>query len=546
MSGEAQDKAAPDSAGRNIYLTPNYIDSSDAELQIHLQAVIDAIPEVMMVIDREYRIVMANRAARELAGGRDPVAECMTCHALSHHDEQPCSGLKDPCPLQQVIATGKPAAVTHLHFDAEGRERFVRVNAAPILDKTGEVKHIIEAHRDITERKRAAALLKKERDFVTAVLNTASALVVVLDTSGRIVKFNRACEETTGYTLEEVEGKPIWDLFIVPEEIESVRITFEHLRGGELPSEHENYWLTKAGVRRLIAWSNTALYDEEGKVEYVVGTGIDVTQRKRTEEELKALNETLENRVASRTRRLEVKAAQLRALAAELTQAEQRERQRLAEILHDHLQQLLVGAKFGLDSLKQRLDGDERLCQPLDHIEEAIDQALTASRSLTVELNPPALQHGSLVALLRWLASWMKEKHGLAIELDADGEDDRTDDEVRVLLFQAVRELLFNVVKHAKVDQAEVQVLTREKARIWIIVTDNGVGFDPEKLQGPTGIQTGLGLFSIAERLELLGGQLKIDSAPGQGTCMTLWVPATRPEKTAPGPDDAQEEYRDP
>jgi PAS domain S-box-containing protein len=497
--------------------------------------VIDAIPDVMMVIDRDFRILLANRSARELAGGKDPVTNAMTCHTLSHHSDQPCSGLEEPCPLLQVLETGKPAAVTHIHYDAQGRERFVRVNAAPIFDEAGEVIQIIEAHRDITERKRAEVLLKKERDFVTAVLDTAGALVVVLDNCGRIVKFNRACEKTTGYTIEEVQGKPIWDLFLVPEEIDSVREAFEHLSSGKFPQDHENFWLTRDGERRLIAWSNTALLDEEGQTEYVVATGIDVTERKKTEEELKALNETLENRVASRTRTLEVKAAQLRALAAELTQAEQRERQRLAEILHDHLQQSLVGAKFGLESLIQRFGGDDRLCRTLTHIEDAIDQALNASRSLTVELNPPALQHGSLVTLLRWLASWMKEKHGLVIDLDADGELDRTDDEVRVLLFQAVRELLFNVVKHAKVNQAEVQVLTREKDRIWIVVTDDGVGFDPAKLQGPSGIRTGLGLFSIAERLELLGGQLKIDSAPGKGTCMTLCVPAIKQEATRNG-----------
>ncbi len=123
----------------------------------------------------------------------------------------------------------------------------------------------------------------KERDFNSAVLSTASALVIVLDRQGRIVRFNRACEKLTGYLFTEVEGNRFWDLFLYPTEIDQVKVVFENLKSGNFPNEHENYWLTKNGDARLIKWSNTALVGTEGSVEYVIGTGIDITDTRAAE-----------------------------------------------------------------------------------------------------------------------------------------------------------------------------------------------------------------------------------------------------------------------
>ena len=94
-----------------------------------------------------------------------------------------------------------------------------------------------------------------ERDFVSAVLSTVGALVIVLDREGRVVRFNRACEQTTGYSFKDVEGKHFWELLLVPEEIESVKDIFDDLRGGQFPNEHENYWVANDGTRRWISWS---------------------------------------------------------------------------------------------------------------------------------------------------------------------------------------------------------------------------------------------------------------------------------------------------
>ncbi|MCC5633118.1 response regulator [Nostoc sphaeroides CHAB 2801] len=150
-------------------------------------------------------------------------------------------------------------------------------------------------YREGEERKSTQETLKQERNFISAVLDTTSALVIVLDPKGQIVRFNQACEQTTGYSFDEVKGRHFWNLFLLPEEMEPVKAVFKELRFGEGPNEYENYWVTKDGSRRLIAWTNTTLQDYEGCVEYIVSTGIDISDvyeelrlRKRTEQHLKA------------------------------------------------------------------------------------------------------------------------------------------------------------------------------------------------------------------------------------------------------------------
>ncbi|MEH1869618.1 MAG: GAF domain-containing protein [Nostoc sp.] len=143
-------------------------------------------------------------------------------------------------------------------------------------------------YHEVTERKRAEESLNQERNFISAVLHTASALVIVLDSQGRIVRFNQACEQITGYSFDEVRGRYIWNLLLIPEEVESVKAVFEELLTGRGFLEYENHWVMKDGSRRLIAWSNTFLKDYEGAVEYIVSTGTDITDSKRVQQHLTA------------------------------------------------------------------------------------------------------------------------------------------------------------------------------------------------------------------------------------------------------------------
>ena len=135
-----------------------------------LQTVIDAIPDTMLVIGRDYRVLLANCAAREMVGGIDPTV-CLTCHQLSHHPDLPCEGQNETCQQCQVIATKAPMTVIHTHYDAKGKEVFVEVNAAPVLDDAGDVVHIIEVCRDITERRQAENALEQEHNLLRTLID---------------------------------------------------------------------------------------------------------------------------------------------------------------------------------------------------------------------------------------------------------------------------------------------------------------------------------------------------------------------------------------
>jgi PAS domain S-box-containing protein len=148
-------------------------------------------------------------------------------------------------------------------------------------------------YSDLAGRKQAQAELPQERDFGNAVFETVSAIVVVLDRQGRIVRFNRACEQLTGYAFAEVEGKVFWELFVPPDKVEGVKAIFGRLLAGEYPEQHESYWITKDGQQRLISWSNTVLLGEQGTPEYVIGTGQDISERESSEAALRESNNVL-------------------------------------------------------------------------------------------------------------------------------------------------------------------------------------------------------------------------------------------------------------
>ena len=247
------------------------------------------------------------------------------------------------------------------------------------------------------------------------------------------------------------------------------------------------------------------------------------------------LNHALEKQVQQRTTEAEARAHQLRSLAFALADAESRERKRLAHLLHDHFQQLVSAAKLKT-GLVRRAATDEKFITTLKRAEELLEEALDASRTLATELSPPVLSDGGLIPALQWLARKMETDYNLRIALDCDPAAEPESEQVRTLLFECTRELLFNVVKHAKTNQASLTLKIPSPGLLSLTVADSGKGFETPARGAARKNESSFGLFSIRERLGFLGGLLYIRSAAGQGAAVEMSVPvgaATRPVATA-------------
>ncbi len=253
------------------------------------------------------------------------------------------------------------------------------------------------------------------------------------------------------------------------------------------------------------------IHDEEGEVYRVAGIAIDVTRRKQDERALARARDEIE----------ELRRRQVESLTSELLLAEENERRRLARELHDGMNQLITLALLKLAQLRDLTDGPAR--ELAEEIEAVVDQAGQSTRSLTYQLSPPILHDLGFEPALQWLVEDVQQNHGLDVELDEGDETSPLDERVRILLFRAVRELLLNVATHSGAGTAFVR-LRHGPEELEISVEDDGDAFDPAELG-----RRGIGLFSIRERLNHLGGVMRIESRSGGGTRITLIAPIQIP-----------------
>lgn len=303
-----------------------------------------------------------------------------------------------------------------------------------------------------------------------------------------------------------------------------------------------------SGEIRIVHEKCQHFRDASGRIVRSIGMVHDITQRKQMEADLRRLNDQLEEEVQAQTEELkdtidrlekemtrrvlaegdlrersqmlEQRAHQLQKLTLELSQAEDRERKRLAEILHDDLQQQLAAAKFHLSLLSRRIPQDPATQRTVDQLDQILKDAVEKSRSLSHELSPAVLYQNDLGESFEWLARQLKAKHGLAVYVESRGRINPSSEPLKIFLYKAAQEILFNVVKHSRVKEARLRV-QRMHSRVWLTISDQGQGFDPRSL-GKTG---GFGLLSIRERIELLGGRMKIRSAPGRGSTFLIAMP---------------------
>jgi len=228
--------------------------------------------------------------------------------------------------------------------------------------------------------------------------------------------------------------------------------------------------------------------------------------------------------------------SQLKSLASKLVQTEERERRRIAMALHDSIGQELVIAKLMLESSRESVSNSDVLTS-LNKVCEIIGWVIEDTHLLTFELSDPILHElGLTAAVERYLCEEIEQKNGIQFELHCDEPFNNLNEDIRTALFRNVRELLLNVVRHAKADNVKVRI-SRSDARIHVSVEDDGVGFNPAELAPTPLTKAGFGLFSCRELLEQLGGHLEIESEPGRGSKITLIVPMI--PKATPNPPKA-------
>ena len=299
---------------------------------------------------------------------------------------------------------------------------------------------------------------------------------------------------------------------------EAVRHALEkqQLRAQFEESQHNLEVLNQELEQRIVE-RTTALEVANGRL------AGELSERREIEEQLRQLTGSLEERVRERTQQLSNSYTRLRALATDLTIAEQTERRRLATELHDYLAQILVVARMKVAQLMGQ-DHNPEAQQTLQSVDQLLHQSLDYTRSLVSELTPQALYESGLGAAIQWLADQMRRQQVLHVETAVDAVDLALPETDAVLLFHSIRELLFNILKHGKTNRASVSMQHAQNV-LCITVSDQGCGFDVARLSDDHSNR--FGLLSIRERMTALGGRFDLQSAPGKGTMASLYLPVT-------------------
>ena len=361
--------------------------------------------------------------------------------------------------------------------------------------ENGEALGISILVTDLSERKKAEEVLQKSESLFRLIATNSPDVIFSQD---RDLRYTWIVNPTSPLSAEQMVGKTDWDFLPAEQARHLTELKRGILKKGI--SVREELLLSPNGTSRWFDAIYQPIYDQTQQIVGIVCYARDITERVRAEEKI-------------------------RSLASKLSLAEQEERQRISQILHDDLQQRLFALKAQL-SVLNRINWKDQLPPgvyfDLDEIQASLSEAIAVTRNLSVDLSPVILQGKGLTDAMNWLASRMLEQHGLQVELEAKENFEGLDDNMRILLFQSVNELLFNVVKHAGTSRAKV-TLQRDEQYGRITVSDAGKGFDVKRVMSAS--NTAHGLLVIQERLGLIGYNMEIISEPGKGAQITIKAP---------------------
>ena len=412
----------------------------------------------------------------------------------------------------------------------DGRLFDVSITVSPLTDQNGNVIGASKIARDISGQKRAQRALHESEQRWRVTLESIGDAVVATDASAVVTFVNAVAARILGRPAADIVGRPLADSFkIVHQEMRTpadcpVGLVLREGKAAGLANH--TVLMRPDGTEVPIDDSAAPIRDSEERLIGVVLVFRDVSERKLSQIQLERWNVELEDRVRARTTDLVNSQERLRALASQLNLTEQRERRRLAADLHDYLAQLLALIRIKLGQTLQRLPdqlGEGR--SSLTEIDDLLLQCLQYARTLMAQLSPSVLQDLGLIPALHWLAEQMAQQ-GLKVDVKVLTQEKPSFDEHQSdLLFQAVRELLTNILKHAGASAASVTIQKQDRDTWLLTVQDGGLGFNIDQVHyEPSGEH--FGLFSIQERMEAMSGWCRIDSMPGQGTTVELGLTA--------------------
>lgn len=471
------------------------------ESEANFRTFFEAIGDMIVIASPDGKIMCSNQALIHKLGYS--AAELARMHVLDLH---PASqrrvaeeifaamfrGEKVTCPLPLIDRNGTLVPV-------ETRVWFGQWNGS---------KCMFALCKDLSAEQEA------QQRFECLFRNNPALMALSILPEQTFMDVNDAFIKVLGYSKNDVVGKTVAELGLFPNPEQQSLVAEQLLANGRI-TDVELKVRSKDGATFDGLFSGEVICNQGHR--YFLVVMIDVTARKQLEaaEEIRRRNTELESRVRQRT-------ATIRKLATELTLAEQRERSRLSNILHEELQQLIVGARYLLQNAQESMPKEER--KQIGRVDRILSETVLVVRNLAVEISPPILRDEGLAATLKWLGIWMKENHGLTVKVSVAPDLPPLSEELSIILYQAVRELLFNVFKHAQVKAARV-TMKGMNDHLTIVVSDKGVGFAPARPQPCASSSGKLGLASMRERLSLLDGLLEIDSSPNQGSRISLRVP---------------------
>ncbi|MFH1144316.1 MAG: PAS domain-containing protein [Candidatus Eisenbacteria bacterium] len=495
-----------DPDGRLVYVSP----SCERVTGYHPQAFIDDPDLIDRLVHPEDRAAWKeHRHLRGEVGETLPIDFRITrrdgivrwighiCHQLRDGEGQPL-GVR----VSNRDITERKHAEESLRASEERIRRLNEDLERQVAARTRELSTAVERlQAEISRRSAAESQLEERSRLLEGFFRHTITPLAFLDRHFNFIRVNAAYAASAKRAPDYFPGKKHFDLYPHAEDqaiYEEVVRTGQPYRVYAKPLAHPD------DPGRVTYWNRflTPLIDENGAVDSLVLNIEDVTPQQNAYHEL------------------EHRARQLQIMALDLSQAEDRERRRLAEILHDDLQQVLVAARFHLGLLDRRAGENAPIHAAVADLDRLLKEAIDKSRSLSHELSPAVLYQGSLSETFHWLARQMESRYGLTLQIDARGTVDTRSEALRAFLYRAVLEMLFNVVKHAGVKDARLRI-RRHGNVLRLAVCDDGHGFDPRAI-GKTG---GLGLLGIRERIQLLGGRMRISSAPGRGSRLLFSVP---------------------